>query len=97
LCCPACLSTLDDDDNDDGRIGEAGIGQYDFNDIAGEVYPAAGGAIWEWTVSSLVAKATGKGTGPLAGFNRFAVEGGKITKVSIIFSNDDLAQIQCLK
>ena len=47
-------------------------------------------------MSSLVVKATGKATGPLTGINRFAVEGGKITKVIIVFSADDFAQIEAL-
>jgi hypothetical protein len=61
-----------------------------------EVYTAPGGAIGEWTVSSLVRLATGKATGPLSGFNRFTLNGGKITKVSIVFSADDNAQIEAL-
>lgn len=61
-----------------------------------EVYTAPGGAIGEWTASSLVVKATGKATGPLSGLNRFTLNGGKITKLSIVFSADDNAQIEAL-
>ena len=80
----------------DGRIGEPGIGQLDFKDMNWDVYPAPGGVIGEWTVSSVVVKATGKATGPLTGFNRFTVDGGKITKVIIVWSADDFAQIEAL-
>jgi hypothetical protein len=96
MCGAALRACVSFDSRMMGRIGEKGAAQYDMNDMTWDVYPAPGGAIGEWTVGSMVVKATGQATGPMCGINRFTVDGGKITKVNIVLSADDTAQLEAL-
>lgn len=67
---------------------------YEFNDMDWTYYACPGGAVGEWTVSSMGHKTNGKKTGPQTGVNRFTVVGGKITNVRI--HNNHIKDVEAL-
>lgn len=76
----------------DNWIGDLNV--YDFNGMAWTYYPCPGGAIGEWTVTSLGHKDNGKATSAMTGVNRFTVVDGKITNVRI--QNNAVKEVEAL-
>lgn len=67
---------------------ETELAAYDFKDMTWSFYQAPGGAIGEWTVSSLVHKATGRATGPIKCANRCQYnDQNRITHMQLLMSN----------
>ena len=84
------------------RINE--LAQYDFQNMTWDLETTTGGVVGIWTVSSLVNKATGVGSGPMAGYNNWTMVDGKVTKVTLqsnsigklteLFGGSDIGVIQ---